>query len=62
MSGPAYRRGGNQRVATFFKPKSSNSKYKSNESSSPTLSKVQTTIDVSVTNAETLKAEIMWAL
>ena len=51
-----------KRVATFFKPKSSDSKYKSFESSFPTLSKVQITIDVSVTNAEALKAEIMWPL
>ena len=32
------------------------------EKLSPTLSKVQTTTDVSLTNAETLKAEIIWSL
>ena len=44
-------------VATFFKPKYFFSEYKSNESPSPTLCKVQKTINVSVTNSETLKAE-----
>ena len=51
-----------KRVAEICKPKSSDSKYKSIGSSYLTLSKVQTTINVSLTNAETLKAEIMWAL
>ena len=32
------------------------------EKLSPTLSKVQTTTDVSLTNAEILKAEIIWSL
>lgn len=32
------------------------------EKLSPTLSKVQTTTDVSLKNAETLKAEIIWSL
>ena len=51
-----------KRVAKIYKPKSSDSKHKSIGSSYLTLSQVQTTINISLTNAETLKAEIIWAL
>lgn len=46
-----------KRIATFFKPKYFDSEYKSNESPSPTLGKVQKTIDVSIANSQILKAE-----